>query len=195
MKSTGKILIMVLFLFLAGVCTLIAQRPERGMRMDTTRMHRMMADPLRMPLLMDRPDSVPMRGMRHGMRPGPMMHGGWVWIEPAPMMHRMPRGMWADPMMGRMRGMRPMDRMGQPGRGMRLFENIPDLTDKQKKDIADLRQKQQDEMKKLRDETSSKMKSMRDAHRLKMMNLLTDEQKKWVEENTPKAPVAPAKVK
>jgi hypothetical protein len=198
MKSTGKILMMSLLLLLLGVIALNAQRPERGMRMDTTRMHRMMADPGRMPLLMNNPDSLPMRGMRHGMRPGPMMHGMWGGMGPGHMMSGMHWGMQSCPMMGRMRyGMRPMpmNRMGQPGPGMRMLENIPNLTEKQKKEIADLRLKHQDEMKKLRDEMSSKMKSLRDAQKAKMMGLLTDEQKKWVEENTPKAPESPEKVK
>jgi hypothetical protein len=198
MKNTGKILIMSLFLLSLSVCILNAQRPGRGMRMDSTRMNRWMGDPGQMPLLMNMPDSIPMRGMRHGMERGMMMQGGWGWMEACPMMHRMPGGMGPGPMMGRMRGgMRPMPmyRMGQPGRGMRMLENIPNLTDKQKKDMADLRLKQQNEMKKLKDEMSSKMKSLRDAQKAKMMELLTTEQKKWVEENTPKAPVSTEKVK
>jgi hypothetical protein len=198
MKSTGKILMISLFLLSLSVCTLNAQRPDRGMRMDSTRMNRWMGDPGRMPLLMNMPDSIPMRGMRHGMERGMIMQGGWGWMGPGPMMHRMPGGMGPGPMMGRMRGgMRPMpmDRMEQPGWGMRMLENIPNLTDKQKKDMAGLRQKHQDEMKKLRDEMSSKMKSLRDAQKAKVMELLTPEQKKWVEENTPKAPVSTEKVK
>jgi hypothetical protein len=198
MKSTGKILIMSLFLLSLSVYTLSAQRPDRGMRMDSTRMNRWMGDPGRMPLLLNMPDSVRMRGMRHGMERGMMMQGGWGCMEPCPMMRRMSGGMGPGPMMGRMRGgMRPMpmDRMRQPGRGMRMIENIPNLTDKQKKDIVDLRQKQMDETKKLRDEMSSKMKSLRDAQKAKVMELLTPEQKKWVEENTLKTPVSTEKVK
>ncbi|MCU0461376.1 MAG: hypothetical protein MUF36_05090 [Bacteroidales bacterium] len=115
-----------------------------------------------------------------------------------------------------MRGMGPdstgMDRMrmehrhmpremGRPGKGpcrehpargvyrtpgIRLMENIPDLTDKQRKDIADLKGKQMAEMEKLRIDMQSKMKELREAHKAKVMSILTDEQKKWVEENTPK---------
>jgi Spy/CpxP family protein refolding chaperone len=82
--------------------------------------------------------------------------------------------------------------MERPGMGMRqgapgrIMENIPNLTEKQKKEIAGLRQKQQDEMQKFRDELQEKMKEMRESHRNKVMNLLNDEQKKWFEENTPK---------
>jgi glycosyltransferase involved in cell wall biosynthesis len=65
-----------------------------------------------------------------------------------------------------------------------LLDRIPDLTEKQKKEIAGLRQKQQDEMKKQREEMSAKIKNLRESHRAKIMNLLTDEQKKWLEENT-----------
>jgi Spy/CpxP family protein refolding chaperone len=48
-------------------------------------------------------------------------------------------------------------------------------------------------MKKLRDEMSSKMKSLRDAQKAKVMELLTPEQKKWVEENRTKPPENPQK--
>jgi Spy/CpxP family protein refolding chaperone len=67
--------------------------------------------------------------------------------------------------------------------GMCVYGNIPGLTDKQKKDIEELRQKQQDEMRKFREEMMGKMKSLRESNREKIMDLLTPEQKKWVEEN------------
>ena len=63
----------------------------------------------------------------------------------------------------------------------RFLDRLPNITDKQKKEIADLRQKQMDEMKKFREETAAKMKSMGEANKAKMMNLLTDEQKKFIE--------------
>jgi Spy/CpxP family protein refolding chaperone len=105
--------------------------------------------------------------------------------------------MWRDFGSGRM-----MDRMGRgmkplPGEGneiwrnvpgIRMFENLPGLTDKQKKDIGELRQKQQDEMMKFRDEMLSKMKALRESHLGKIMDLLTPEQKKWVEENSKNPP-------
>jgi hypothetical protein len=78
--------------------------------------------------------------------------------------------------------------MGEPRPGMRIIETIPDLTDKQKKDIADLRVKQQEEMKKFREDMSAKMNTIREANKAKIMNLLTDEQKKYLEGNKPAAP-------
>jgi hypothetical protein len=44
--------------------------------------------------------------------------------------------------------------------------------------------KHQDEMKKLREETSVKMNSLRETHRKNMLNLLTDEQKKFLDSNS-----------
>jgi len=66
------------------------------------------------------------------------------------------------------------------------MENIPNLTDQQRKDIADLRQKQKDEMQKLKGEVQKKLESLRESHKTKVMNLLNDEQKKWLEMNAPK---------
>ena len=90
------------------------------------------------------------------------------------------------PMYGWRRGFGPgaQQRM-RPTRSEQGFgpaiNNIPNLTEKQKNDIAELRTKQQQEMQKLRDESANKMQLMRDAHRKKMLDLLTDEQKKYVE--------------
>jgi len=98
------------------------------------------------------------------------------------------------PMCGMRRGMAPMgfDRpgIGPMGPG-RFLERLPNITDKQKKEIADLRQKQMDEMKKFQEETATKIKSMREANKAKMMNLLTDEQKKFLESRTGIAPTPP----
>jgi hypothetical protein len=115
----------------------------------------------------------PMNGMRRGMRGGPGMMAG--------------RGMGqmgAGPM-----GMNPM----RPG--MMMLERIPNLTDKQKKEIADLRQSQQAEMKKLQDEMASKMQTMREGHRKKVLNLLSDEQKKAIESGPNRMNMEQAKTK
>ena len=72
--------------------------------------------------------------------------------------------------------------------GMRMLDRIPGLTDNQKKEIADLRQKQADEMQKLRSDMQQKIKEMRDSHRKNILNILNDDQKKWLEENTPVRP-------
>jgi hypothetical protein len=125
-----------------------------------------------------------MRGMQGGMGMGPEGMGrmGQMWGR--------------SPMNGMGRGMGPMavGRMdqGQMGPG-RIIDNIPDLTDKQRKDIADLRQEQQIEMIKFRGEMAARMESMREANKTKMMNLLTDEQKKFVESKTGTKNFSPAK--
>jgi hypothetical protein len=115
------------------------------------------------------------------------------------------RGMRGDmqmPMygMGRGRGQMGMNFMGRGPMGPgNMIGRIPNLTEKQRKDIADLRQKEMDEMLKFREETSVKVQDMREAYRKKIMNLLTEEQKKFLESgaavpNPPPAQV-PAPVK
>ena len=85
------------------------------------------------------------------------------------------------------------DTVNHPGFGPRTpgfnrLETIPNLTDKQKKDIADLQQKHRTEMQKFREEMAASTKSMRDANMKKVMDLLSDEQKKYLEENSPASP-------
>ena len=182
MKNMGRITAMLLMLFIAGSLSLSGQRGMRGMRPDSSEMKMMRMKQWQMPLMMQNPDSLRMGGMRHGMIPGRMNNMGWF-MNPGWQMGHMEMG----------RGMRMMGPgMGRPGMGMRqgasgrTMENIPNLTERQKKDIAGLRQKQRDEMQKFREEMQGKMKEMRESYRNKVMNLLTDEQKKWFEENTPK---------
>ena len=85
-------------------------------------------------------------------------------------------------MMGNM-GRMSMDSTGwmQPGPGRRILESIPNVTDSQKKQIEDLIKKQQDDMKKLREDMSVKMKDMMTSHRKDMLNILTAEQKEFIE--------------
>ena len=214
-KTTG----MVLMLFMAGTLALTAQQNMRGMRMDTTRMHRMMMN-REMPLMMNS-DSMPMRGMKQGMGPGMMRPGmrgmGRGMMQPG--MGGMDRGRMMGGMQGGMCQCPMMQNMMKQGRGMQhhdmgmgpwmqgvmhqrmMMDNIPNLTDKQKKDIAVMRIDQQTEMKKLAEDMQSKMKVMRDAHRAAIEKILTPEQKKWLDENTPKPQVpnkpetTPAKTK
>ena len=182
---------MLLMLFIAGSLSLSGQRGMRGMRPDSSEMKMIRMKQWQMPLMMQNPDSLRMGGMRHGMIPGRMNNMGWFMNPGWQMGHMgMGRGMrMMGPGMGR-GSMGPG--MGRPGMGMRqgasgrTMENIPNLTERQKKDIAGLRQKQRDEMQKFREEMQGKMKEMRESYRNKVMNLLTDEQKKWFEENTPK---------
>lgn len=110
-------------------------------------------------------------GMRRGMGPG--------------IRHGMMRGMGPGMGFGMMRGMgrMPMDSTGwmPMGTGRRILESIPNITEKQKSQIGDLIKTQQDEMKKMREEMTTKMKSMMDSHRKDILNILTDEQKKFIE--------------
>jgi hypothetical protein len=188
MKSTGKIIAVFVLLFISGKGSLNAQKSE----MDTTRMNRLwmhhmeMSELRHMRGMSHNTDSMKMRGMRHGFDTMNMrniryhMYREWMG----------PRGRFGfpPPMYG-MRGMGHMDHFG-PGHfgGDRLrIESIPNLTDTQKKEIADLRQKHLNEMKKFRDEMTAKIKDMRESHRKDILNLLTDEQKKFLEsgsENT-----------
>ncbi|MGD0340303.1 MAG: hypothetical protein ABSA76_01160 [Bacteroidales bacterium] len=199
-KTTG----MVLMLFLAGTLALSAQQNMRDMRMDTTRMHWMMMNPGHRQMMMNT-DSMPMHGMRRGMWPG-MMQPGMRGMGPGRMMGDMWGGMNQRPIMRPGMGMWPHDMwMGSGMQGRmnpgRIIDNIPNLTDKQKKDIAVLRIDQQTEMKKFREEMQSKFKAIRETQRANIEKLLTPEQKKWLEENTPKSEVAqkteaaPAKTK
>jgi hypothetical protein len=86
---------------------------------------------------------------------------------------------------GIMRGMgrMPMDSTGwmPMGPGRRMLESIPNVTENQKKVIEDLTKKHIDEMKKIREEMFSKMQSLMDSHRKDILNILTEEQKKFIE--------------
>jgi hypothetical protein len=124
----------------------------------------------------------------HGMRWGSdKRHSGPIWNMHGRMAHGMRnermRGM--GPEMGMMRGMgrMPVDSLSwmPSGPGKRILESIPNVTENQKKQIEDLIKKQQEEMVKLREEMSAKMKNLRDSHRNDIMNILTDEQKKYVQ--------------
>jgi hypothetical protein len=185
MKNSGKITI-VLFVFLtAGSLSLSAQRGMRGMRTDTARFKRpamdmlqrtdsirsgmMRSDNMRMHMHDMRPPMFPMHEMRRPFRYA-MRPGRDIW-RPVPDM--------------RYRGMDRLPGMGFGVPGIRSLDNIPDLTDKQKKAIEELRQKQQSEMLDLRKEMQDKMKELRDSHRSKLRDLLTDEQKKLFDDNSP----------
>lgn len=172
MKNSGKITVMLLMILIAGSLQLSAQRGMREMRPDSTAINRM--------------ERMQSSGM--AMRPG-MGRMNMESTPPNALRHQ--RQGFNQPGMGGMRGQGMGGRQfnpGMQGRSPQIY-NIPNLTDKQKKDIADLRGKQQAEMEKLRIDMQSKMKELRDAHRTKVMSILNDEQKKWFEENSPE-PVA-----
>ena len=119
----------------------------------------------------------------HG-RFGQGMHNG-MWPGMGPGMGMMYGRGRMFPGMGMMRGNRPFmnDSVGSMpfGPGRRMFENIPNITDNQKKQIGDLMKKNRDEMKQVMDEFSSKMQNLREKHRKDMLNVLTDDQKKYIE--------------
>jgi hypothetical protein len=139
-------------------------------------------------------ESSGMDGMRwgHDLRHfGPMwnMHGRMAQGLRNERMRGMGPGMGmmrtGRPGMGMMRGTgpMPMDSLSwmPAGPGKRILESIPNVTENQKKQIEDLIKKQQDEMVKFREEMSAKMKNLRDSHRNDILNILTDEQKKFVQ--------------
>jgi Spy/CpxP family protein refolding chaperone len=201
MKKYLRIIGMLMVLAIAGGGALYAQRGARGARGISRP-----ADTLGMRTMNRRGDSIMMRRRNPGMMPGirgmgpvnawrdsSFMHRGRMYGMYGGMRHmpmnRMRPGMRNYPYYGFQRGMRPGNFYGQgpwqQRSGFGRIDNIPNLTDKQKKEISDLRQKQQDEMKKFRDETSARIQDMRKEHREKIMNILTDEQKKYLEERNP----------
>jgi hypothetical protein len=173
MKRGITIAGLLLVLLIAGsACHRFSRRPMRdysGMNMHQNFMHQR-----RMPS---------MRGyMFQGRRVG-MMRGGMDQNMRSQMMrHGMGFGMMGN--MGRM----PGDSLGMMpfGPGRRILESIPNVTDSQKKQIEDLIRKQQDDMKKLREEMSAKMKDIMASNRKDMLNILTAEQKKFVENRSGK---------
>ena len=189
MKYYGRILSLLVILLTAGTMSLSAQRGMRGMRTDTSRIRRpemgMMqrTDSLRRGMLgrdemrmriHDMPfHRFPMYGMprpfRYGSGPGQGMRG------PAPGM--------------RFHRMNDFHRMHRGYPSIRGPEEIPGLTDDQRNKIEELQQKQRSEMQKFREDMQNKIREMRDSHRSKLMDLLTDEQKKWFDENNPRPTV------
>ena len=195
MKRISAIMMMTMVLAIASTVALNAQRGMRGQMADTTLKRgprNYMMQPGNMP-----PDSMRMfmrqnmgnMRMYGGMRQGPMHYPRQGYGFP-------PNMQWGrGPGFGRGFGPGGFGRQGfgrqgfapqPPFRGR--MESIPNLTEKQKKDISDLRQKNQLEMQKFREENLAKTKEIRDAHQKKLMDILTDEQKKYMQGNTQPAP-------
>jgi hypothetical protein len=198
MKRYGRLIGIMLVMLMAGLSNIEAQRGARGTMSDSVRMSRIRRGFEKYPLdqmkpgldtlKLDHPGygirSYGMGRMRWGMFPGPGFGMGrwWRWD---PGMDRMwgdfHRG-WMDmPHMG-MRHFRS-DSAWMKQHGPQGFAGIPSLTDKQREQIRDLRQKQQEEMDRFRNVMEDKMRTMREQNRQKIMELLTPEQKKWVEKN------------
>ncbi len=142
-------------------------------------------------------DSLTFRGTRNGGR----FEAGMGYLPQGR------RGYMPGPMHGKMRDMGPIG-PGMPGTGfgpqgrggfnagmpgLGRLENLPGITDKQKKEIIDLRYKQMAEIEKFRVDMQSKMQVMKEEQRKKILELLTEDQKKLLEAgpqkpnaNTPK---------
>lgn len=124
-----------------------------------------------------------------GNDPGPMWRGqrgggmGPMWMHPA---ERRMSPVWRGPAgRGMDSSMISIMRNVPWERGDHLMERIPNITEKQKAQLEELRERNQAEMKKFREETAAKMKSIRENQREKILDLLTPEQKKWIESNKP----------
>lgn len=172
MKTTLKFAGIFFIVMLASNMSLNAQYGMHGM-MGNNGMYRMRMDSdslLRHRTEM-RGDLLRMRGMRSDMSSWRNAHRGQF------MDHRQMYGMY------RGNGMRANDRRGwgPAGTGKMMLESIPNVTETQKKEIAELLQKQQDDMKKIREELSAKIQTIRETNRKSLYNILTDEQKKYID--------------
>jgi len=188
MKTTVRITGMVLALLLAGGLSANAQRGQMRWHGGN--------DSLRVRAMNQKADSIHFRGGRfapapmgkgmyayHGFeghgnfrgygmapgRPGMGVPYGYNFREPRP-------GFRQDDFYRGQRGFGP---------GPGILESIPDLTEKQKKDIDVLREKQRQEMTKLREETAAKAKTLQESHHKKILELLNDDQKKYLEQQKP----------
>ncbi len=165
MKRTVKTLGMLLMLFIAYNLSASAQRGMRSTA-DTAKLIR----PSREMNMRDTFRHPPFNRMRKEMAHRPV-------TGICPMVEQRIRAKGFNERI-RMEGWRGNERMGN--NKIRL-ENIPGLTVIQKTQIADLNQKQKEEMKKLSAEIAEKSKGLRTTHKMEMLDLLTDEQKKFLE--------------
>lgn len=184
MKNMARISGTLLILLMAGSLNLSAQRGRQGMRSDSLYMKhdsmRMRVENRRMSVMKHDSLNTGMRNYYHRM-PGMAreMRGHFNYC---PCMMGIGTPGMRHPYYGMMHG---RGDMVQGTHGMRILENIPDLTAKQKDELTKLRESQQGEMKKIREKQEEELNGLRDAHRKKVMNILTDKQKKWFEENAP----------
>lgn len=188
MKYIEKITVAAIFVLAAGSLSLSAQRGMRGMRSDSVKIKRPSVE------MIHRPDSL-----RRWMMGPNVMHieRDSMFRQRSPM-HNMQRpdrfGMGPGTFMWhRAPGIayhRMYDYPGMRYRSHRIggLDNIPGLTDDQKKKIEELRKNNQSDMQKFQEDMQSKMKEMRSSQRSKLRDLLTDEQKKWFDEHNPAPP-------
>jgi hypothetical protein len=175
MKNMKKIAGILAILLVAGSLSLPAQRGNRGMRSDSLKMK---CDSTFMRM---HGRQIMTKGMRHdslNMRQGSF--GRWQGYRSMQQGRGMRQMNQRSEMIARGRGQGDMMRRNP---GMRTMESIPNLTDKQKEELTKLREENRAKMQKLRDEQQKEVKEIRDSNTEKVKSILTDEQKKWLEEN------------
>jgi hypothetical protein len=199
MKTTGKILVIAGLFLIAGSASLYAQRGMRWRNDSITVMRRGRdVQPKQLP------DSL-WRGHRPGFGPGygwnvPGWRGMPFYEVPrnfGPGRFYFPWGIpYYDPFYFHGWGKRhPVPPAIKPERPAKPFiERIPNLTEKQKKEIDALQEKFRNEIQKFREENKKKIEEMRKSHQDKIKELLTPEQKKWFEERVPAPPVTGKKI-
>jgi hypothetical protein len=212
MKNTLKIATMLIILLLTG-SSLSAQRGMYGFRGDTAFINQR-HDSIRMHMAQRRMamngDSLDWRIRRsdrrmHDMIPHNFGRGYGEWRNPNMdrrymraynfqnqrtardlRMHQRFYGSLREAgrpgMIASGRGMGQL-RNNTPGR--MIMESMPGVTEKQKEELVRLNEKNKEEMKKFREKQQEAFNAMREDHRKKVMNILTDDQKKWLEENAP----------
>jgi Spy/CpxP family protein refolding chaperone len=184
MKRKVQITAILLMLLISCSISLSAQRGIKHPA-DSTRMNhmRMASDSIHLNRMGDR--TWMGQGMMDQMR----------YSMDRDFMYAMDMGMRPDYGMGGGFGPNPWDSFSnrQSGLAGMILGSIPNVTEAQKKQITDLMTKQQAEMKKLREEMQAKMQALRDTHRKNVLNVLTDEQKKFVESKEKNNPPAPGK--
>jgi len=185
MKTTVKFSGILLMLMLTFNASMSAQRGMRG-GMDNTGMNRMWMgfDTIHRHGMAMRPDSLRMHGMRSDMGPG--RYGPRGQFMDQWQMYGMHRGMGMGPGFNQRGG-------GPAGSGRMILESVPNVTEKQKKEISELLQKQQDDMKKLREEMSAKMQTINETNRKSLYNILTEEQRKFIDAKQGNTGTTPAK--
>lgn len=194
MKRIVKFALIAVMLLMAGLLSVEAQRGMRSAA-DTIRPDRpgrwMDVDQMRP--MRDIPDSVRMRIDRGIM--GPYRYAPERDIRDFGM-YGMRRGQYPGMREGYGRGQFRMDRY-YPGRDRiqrapvpragidrPYIERLPGLTDKQREELNNLRQKQFEDMRRFREENLQRMEKFREENRKRMMDVLTPEQRKWIESGT-----------
>jgi hypothetical protein len=192
MKTIVKIAGTMLILILTATMSLSAQQGMRGM--DNNGMNRMMmgSDTIHRHGMGVRGDSLRMRGMRH--ESGPWHNGPQGQFMDQRQMYGMGPGMRGHMGPGFRSGMGPFyqEGLGPVGPGTMVLESVPNVTENQKKEIAELLKKHQDDMAKIREEMSAKIQTIRETNRKSLYNILTDEQKKYIDVKQGKSGKTPA---